>query len=105
MPFNAGGPVTDYKCEVGEGWHPLLDELHEELVKADPEYQTFQVKEKFGLLRVYLSGHSEAVQELLWAFEKKSGAICEACGSPGRLRNDRYWVKTLCDEHAARGQY
>jgi hypothetical protein len=96
MPFNQGGPVTDYKNDVGEGWWPILDELDETLAQIDPGYQTVQVKEKFGLLRVYISGSQEA-QEAIYQYEEYSGKVCENCGQPGKLRLGG-WVRTLCDE-------
>jgi FAD/FMN-containing dehydrogenase len=32
--------------------------------------------------------------------EDESYRTCERCGSPGRLREDRFWYKTLCHYHA-----
>jgi hypothetical protein len=100
MPFNQGGPVTDYKSDVGEGWHSLLDEMHEALVKADPSYQTIQVKEKFAGLRVYINANREA-QDICGQFEERSHHICEVCGKPGESDASHFWVKTLCPDHKA----
>ena len=98
------GPVTQWENDVGPGWRPLLARLHEELVKLVPDYKTAQVKEKFGLLRVYVDLTpparevcGDAVWQLLLKYERESGTVCEECGSPGRIRNSRYWLRTLCD--------
>ncbi len=100
MPFNRGGPVTDYLTDVGEGWHELLRELHETLAAMGP-YETFQVKEKFGLLRVYIDGSPEQ-HEAIYPFEAASGRICEVCGKPGQTgTHGGWWIKTLCPEHSA----
>ena len=82
-----------------------------------------QIKEKFGTLRFYyhFDGQPEALQaidfigvggirmmskgtpfedkiaSIVVKYEKKSGQICECCGSAGILRPDLGWVLTLCD--------
>jgi hypothetical protein len=100
MPFNQGGPVTDYKTDVGPGWHGLLDRLHAELAAVDPDYQTVQVKEKFGCLRVYLRNTPDALRDILDRFEALSAGVCENCGKPGACKpgTPHGWIKTLCDE-------
>jgi hypothetical protein len=101
MPFNEGGPVTDYKADVGPGWHPLLDQLHRELMLVDPGYRTVQVKEKFGNLRVYIdTAAGDAAWNVISKFENLSSGICEACGKPGG-HTKTVWIKTLCDDCAA----
>jgi hypothetical protein len=37
----------------GTGWKKLLEDLHDDLVKIDPDYKLSQFKEKFGTLRFY----------------------------------------------------
>ena len=97
MPYNAGGPVTDYKTEIGVGWRPLLDELHLELVKINPNYQTVQVKEKFGDLRVYVEGENTSqMHDVIVGFERRSSGICEDCGSSEGRHTKSIWIRTLC---------
>lgn len=91
---------------VGPGWRQILEDLHRDLLNVDPGYQVFQVKEKFGDLRVYLDpslsglGDSQltrtAVAILVSKAADKSRVTCEVCGEPGILRPGG-WVKTLCD--------
>jgi len=64
----------------------------------------FQVKEKFGELRIYIdqgdmsdAAYSTA-RSLIVGCEVASRYICEVCGKPGTLRTGD-WMKTLCDEH------
>lgn len=83
---------------VGKGWWPLLDKLHVDIMKIDPGYSVGQVKEKFGTLRLYLDGLSEASHKLVRECEDESGKICEVCGEPGKLYRSGWW-HTLCDEH------
>jgi hypothetical protein len=102
MPFGQGGPVTDYASDVGPGWLGLLRGLHIELITIDPGYETVQVKEKFGCLRVYANVSDPGCQEAVWAalgrYEALSAAVCENCGQPGECRSDPpgAWIKTLC---------
>ena len=80
--------------QVGIGWrailHPLLAYLNSIGVSV------FDVKEKFGILRVYTESVSEVDQEIIDSAEILSTIICECCGAPGELRMDLPWRKTLC---------
>ncbi|WP_344589334.1 hypothetical protein [Actinomadura vinacea] len=111
---------------VGRGWHPLLRRLHEQLIAVNPDYQVRQLKEKWGMLRIYLATglqrgdfietgrlpdeqesqrmarEDDEARRLVRAAEEESGRICESCGEPGEARKER-WIKTLCDDcHTAR---
>lgn len=57
-----------------------------------------QVKEKFGGLRFYADGCTEAQDQLISFAETLSAMTCEVCGAPGTLRTDG-WIKCLCDTH------
>ncbi|WP_053078415.1 hypothetical protein [Methylobacterium tarhaniae] len=88
------------------GWHWLMFAGAEWLVEARlPQgFHTSQAKEKFACLRWYW--HCDAVRDgqaagIIRAVEAISAGICETCGGPGTLRRGG-WVRTLCDEHAAR---
>jgi hypothetical protein len=91
---------------VNEGWYGLLLALDARLRSIDEHYRLYQVKEKFGALRVYLSASDENKQveldQVALRFSVASMFICEKCGSPGRLRKDsRGWYFTACDDHSA----
>lgn len=98
-----GGPVTNWKNDVGQGWHSLLDEMHAELIRVAPDYRTDQVKEKFAALTVYISPYSDEIQEILQKYYDRSKTICEQCGEPGEVRHSRFWLKTLCGIHESAG--
>lgn len=87
-------------CEHDDGWYNILEDLCEKL----SHYQdiTFaQIKEKFGVLTVYLNSirdeDYDEVMGLLIRAEEKSSETCEICGAPGELRGGG-WLRTLCDE-------
>lgn len=98
-------------ANVGRGWRPLLDDLHERLLTRWPGYELQQVKEKFGTLRFYASpgpypgadGDCDACTEAfrLWReefqaairdAEASSATVCEYCGAHA----SRGQTKTLC---------
>ena len=93
---------------VGDGWADLVIQLDKDIAAIDPDYEIHQVKEKFGLLRVYESHHHDLcnsedwnceIHRLIAEAEEKSSRMCETCGQPGILRG-KGWVRTLCDEHS-----
>jgi hypothetical protein len=97
---------------VGEGWHPILARLHEQVVMLVPDYTVGQLKEKFGGLRVHLDIDPnldkilplETIQriwDLCEAAEGESERTCEYCGKPG-VPTGAGWVKTLCTECGGR---
>lgn len=46
-------------------WYNVVDELLEYLSKKSPEFKILQIKLKFGGIRIYLSGVSNAIQDEL----------------------------------------
>jgi hypothetical protein len=101
MSFGAMDKITEHYDDVGKGWHSLLEQAHAAVQEADPGYQTLQVKEKFGGLRLYING-SKAAQEIVRQYERESYTICEYCGAPGSMTHIGGWYNTLCPEHAER---
>jgi hypothetical protein len=105
------GKLTDHYGDVGPGWAAILTMLHTELQQAAPDYETLQVKEKFGGLRAYINipsaefpqgafGPYQAAHFLEYKYEALSLQVCEHCGRQGKNRpGPRSWFKTLCDEH------
>lgn len=142
-------PVTEscmaFGCEFSDGWYKLLDELCEyitrlsnrtDLLKLNKEYHTeenrgfiylkrptisfTQVKEKFGMMRIYWTGNGvenweeicakvhqddreravnkyyDEVQNAIDYVEFLSSKVCEECGQPGKLSNEG-WMKVKCD--------
>lgn len=93
---------------------------------VDPDIVIDQIKEKWGTLRYYyhfgdddpgihafdcVGGESirfrprkegntiqEKIAEIVAWGESKSAEICEECGKPGRRRDNRMYILTLCDD-------
>ncbi len=95
--FKGKEPVCGIEC--GVGWYGILDRLFAALSKDASDLVVEQVKEKFGGLRVYVSGCTDEQYALIDAAESRSFRTCEQCGAPG-VRRSGGWIRTLCDEHA-----
>jgi len=92
-----GSPMK-FGLAVGDGWAGIISTMCWILNQKDTA-KTFrfdQIKEKFGLLRVYHSGGSEYMAGVVRMAEDISGKTCEVCGQPGEQRKGG-WIKTLCD--------
>lgn len=104
--------IPDWVSDVGPGWRPILDLLHKDISRVAPNYEVSQLKEKFGMLRVYYSAlpekYFEYIFELTGVAEMASAEICEQCGHPGKVRpppdSSAGWLLALCDRcNAGRG--
>jgi len=82
---------------IGPGWSDIAWDLHKKLLKEDPDYVIYQVKEKFGGLRYYVGIMTEQGYEYIQEAEELSLQTCEECGRPGALRRDMSWIRTLCN--------
>lgn len=94
------------RAKVGEGWHQLLDDLHEQLRMLLGDYDVLQIKEQYGGLRFYvLLDHRYAnvnVEQAIASIsdaERASWRTCEGCGEAGHVLYHAGWYKTLCDKH------
>lgn len=78
---------------VGKGWaklvEPVVDRAKEKGVAI------YQIKEKFGGLRIYAEDDAE-IDTLIKAAAVQAVSTCERCGAVGKLRLELSWVKTLC---------
>ncbi len=100
---------NSFGFECDDGWFELIYNLSKKLDTLVKKFRkeecvddfpfAFQVKEKFGTLRFYLSTHTDEMSKLITEAEKESARTCEVCGSFGVLRASG-WLKTLCNLHA-----
>lgn len=94
--------------DVGLGWLPLVREFVTTSLTYDPSLTVYEVKQKFGGMRIWCD---TPILEAHLAQGKagfKSTRTCEICGNPGFLRRPPpgkwAWWRTLCDEHASPDQ-
>lgn len=89
--------------ECGDGWKDIITSTNAILEIIDPNYEIFQIKEKFGALRYYVTWSQELPSfkrelgyDVINKAEHLSEITCEYCGAPGKGREGN-WLKTLCD--------
>lgn len=79
------------KCGEPKINHSVLD------TEYSPDFpRAAQVKEKFGVLCLYMTSYTGNMNAIVRTAEKLSTGICEKCGAKGELRQKGWW-KTLCD--------
>lgn len=75
--------------EVEDGWFDLIDRLCRDLTEElgrnpDPDFCLEQVKQKFGVLRVYTAATANLrIAERIAAAVEESRTTCEVCGATG----------------------
>ena len=103
--------VPEYwkSIDVDEGWYQLVVDCDEELTGVDPNYQIYQVKEKFGGLRYYTKPSNmdekdtlKKIGDIISKYEDIARRTCSATGGPGVLMASiGGWRKTLNPDYAA----
>ena len=95
---------------VGVGWFNLLSDMFEEietLYKSLNEplenISFYEIKEKYGGLRVDMNHTVKGLYEIIGKYEDLSYQVCERCGEIGELREDRAWHVVLCDKCDTQG--
>jgi hypothetical protein len=104
-------PFEEFGCEVCDGWLDICDRVKERIrqyneAHHDNPIEIFQIKSKFGELRVYLMETNteedrtpEELRPFIREMEKEALETCEWCGSKKEVRTFSYkgWIRTLCD--------
>ena len=89
---------------ISDGWHGIVDRLSAKLA-TDPNLHVWQIKEKFGSLRVHFCDRDtpsdprlgKVTDAALDKATRESVRTCEICGKPGRLTKRRNWVSVRCE--------
>lgn len=85
---------------VGEGWKGIVTRLLADLEEMHlPYLQIRQIKEKFGGLRVYVSGGDANVIARIRLAEAEAIITCELCSATGKLHDQEGWFVVRCDDH------
>lgn len=99
---HAGWPPID----PADGWARLLTALQRDLERIDPGLVVRQVKQKGGVLEVWVEASSpqlaDAVHDRIASAREQSARTCERCGQPGQISQGADgWYRALCASHAA----
>lgn len=69
-------------------------------LKPIPQFKAIQIKEKFGILRIYYDGGNEVIEGLVAFAERMSSVTCEICGDAAVGADSHAgWHMTLCKKH------
>ena len=101
-----------FGIQVLSGWYEILYRLSSFIStvvsekRLDPqEYCYEQIKEKFGLLRVYMvGGTTDEMDQAIRIAEEESARTCEVCGREGQLGNMRVRCND-CEERRQQEQH
>ena len=105
--LNRFRPPSVFAIDCDKGWWHILIALDKELANVDSDYVLYQVKEKLGGLRYYISNSSPHLsadcQEIIRKFEKVASMTCEVTGKHGELMSKGYRLQTLSEEFLDEG--
>ena len=89
-----------WRVAFGEKFAADLQEALNKLTEEErDEIWITEVKEKFCMLRVYLSNYTDELNEVLTKYEKLSARTCIKCGEPATKISQGYHLP-WCDECA-----
>jgi hypothetical protein len=86
------------------GFHnpPLFNPLSNRIVRLIRSsrvlYRIPALRNMLFLLREKRNPYTDKIYDIISLFEEASFLICEKCGKPGVVREDRWWMLTLCDK-------
>tara|TARA_R110002124_G_scaffold16882_6_gene71406 strand:+ start:14506 stop:14949 length:444 start_codon:yes stop_codon:yes gene_type:complete len=90
-----------YGVSLPGGWVDVVMAFSQHLASVAPGVAVDDSKEKYGGMRLSLTGDvTRNALDLADVYENLSETVCQDCGEPGQLRQDRGWWATLCDKHA-----
>ena len=89
--------------ELPNGWHKAFGQMYlEELDTAvkeaglERDFMIYQIKEKYGALRVYTSGASDKIFNIIDKYEHISEHVCIGCGKPNVPVINEGWISPWC---------
>jgi len=97
--------IIERGLEVDDGWFNIINDMLRDIEKLCQNYNKMplilQIKEKFGLLRVYfkytdLEELDNKLDEIIESYVNRSKTTCECCGSPGNVQDVHGRLKSVC---------
>ena len=96
-------PYKLFGIECGEGWsklyQPIIDYIEEynNDKEGEDKIEIWQIKEKFGLLTIYVSKKTDELRKMIEDAEAKSYHICEICGKHiNKPIIENHWIYPMC---------
>lgn len=103
----SGKPIKDYDYTYinwgcMRGWDVAYGDMYMkelgEAVKNQPDFQILEIKEKYGMHRVYTNGTTREANDIIDKYEFISQGICWKCGKPDVPMVDTGWLCPECLE-------
>lgn len=91
--------IGRYNFDVGPGWQGIVTEVCEALDSLGmADLRVFQIKEKFGGLRIYPEWDGDDLRPDVWEIiqqaEDLASHVCEMCGKPSETVNASTFCQT-----------
>lgn len=80
------------------GWRDIVLRLIDDLLDMGWDGYLATIKEKYGGLRFYIGGGTDAIFARIDEAEEESLETCIKCGKPGETISQRGWLYTYCKE-------
>ena len=90
--------ICPWEGNVPMGWNSLIEGMLSKLSNFDVEI--FQIKEKFGELRVYYNTELDEAEDIINECVMLASTTCAKCSTTESVitRDDRSWICPYCDE-------
>ena len=89
--------------ECGDGWFDIINAtlsvIRNRATQSGVAVSVTQVKEKFGLLRIYCRNGDNYTNAAVDISELISELMCEVCGRTGIIHTIKGWSQVRCDTH------
>lgn len=87
------------KDNYWKGW----DWLAQEVLKLCKEYNInpdeIYIKQKYGRFDINPNWWPSEFMDKIYDLEESSYYICDVCWKKWKLREDLWWIRTLCSKH------
>jgi hypothetical protein len=102
---SSAGELVVSLMSRSRGWAAIFVDLAKQIEQHRGANGTrlpeiLQIKEKFGMLRVYIGKFDVELRVMNIRAEHRSALTCEICVAVGSLRSGGGWLRTRCEEHA-----
>ena len=95
--------LDDMPDELRKEMYLCAKEIQQELNIMEPyqaaDFRIVQIKEKYGSLRFYTNWVTDAINNVIYKYEKLSEHTCISCGAPA-TKISIGWISPWCDKCA-----
>lgn len=78
------------------GWWKILDGAFESMFAIGWDGRVYDIKEKYGSLRLDVSSSDDEIDVVCLMAEEDSVRTCQVCGDPGKMTRG-HWLYVLCE--------